>query len=105
MPPVGWSGLCLAQRGSTLGHLACHADAVDHAGNEQADEPCVVIGMLEEITHVRECSGERREQEARSEEHTSELQSHSDLVCRLLLEKKKKSRDDRPNPSILAITP
>src|SRR5215204_7650371 len=28
---------------------------------------------------------------ARSEEHTSELQSHSDLVCRLLLEKKKKN--------------
>src|SRR5438034_10807422 len=28
----------------------------------------------------------------RSEEHTSELQSHSDLVCRLLLEKKKKVR-------------
>src|SRR5947207_3468668 len=28
-------------------------------------------------------------QRERSEEHTSELQSHSDLVCRLLLEKKK----------------
>src|SRR5438034_11419552 len=28
----------------------------------------------------------------RSEEHTSELQSHSDLVCRLLLEKKKKNK-------------
>src|SRR5438132_8893557 len=28
----------------------------------------------------------------RSEEHTSELQSHSDLVCRLLLEKKKTER-------------
>src|SRR5438132_5793300 len=28
----------------------------------------------------------------RSEEHTSELQSHSDLVCRLLLEKKKAHR-------------
>src|SRR5260221_8407236 len=28
----------------------------------------------------------------RSEEHTSELQSHSDLVCRLLLEKKKKTQ-------------
>src|SRR3970282_2822510 len=28
--------------------------------------------------------------EQRSEEHTSELQSHHDLVCRLLLEKKKK---------------
>src|SRR5437588_8959654 len=31
----------------------------------------------------------------RSEEHTSELQSHSDLVCRLLLEKKKKKK--KPN--------
>src|SRR5438034_5243422 len=31
----------------------------------------------------------------RSEEHTSELQSHSDLVCRLLLEKKKNSRHRR----------
>src|SRR5438132_5676945 len=30
------------------------------------------------------------QEEVRSEEHTSELQSHSDLVCRLLLEKKKK---------------
>src|SRR5438132_8039697 len=32
----------------------------------------------------RDAAGKRR-----SEEHTSELQSHSDLVCRLLLEKKK----------------
>src|SRR5438034_7344304 len=31
----------------------------------------------------------------RSEEHTSELQSHSDLVCRLLLEKKKKNKTQR----------
>src|SRR2546421_7096983 len=30
----------------------------------------------------------------RSEEHTSELQSRSDLVCRLLLEKKKKTYDE-----------
>src|SRR2546430_17141684 len=30
----------------------------------------------------------------RSEEHTSELQSQSNLVCRLLLEKKKKKNDD-----------
>src|SRR5687768_18243349 len=39
--------------------------------------------------------GEPREQvaaEARSEEHTSELQSRLHLVCRLLLEKKKKKR-------------
>src|SRR5438034_6430657 len=33
--------------------------------------------------------GEDAQRRHRSEEHTSELQSHSDLVCRLLLEKKK----------------
>src|SRR5436190_22064282 len=33
----------------------------------------------------------------RSEEHTSELQSHSDLVCRLLLEKKKKKKNPKLN--------
>src|SRR5436190_4239310 len=32
---------------------------------------------------------------SRSEEHTSELQSHSDLVCRLLLEKKKEKEIDQ----------
>src|SRR5260221_8271603 len=32
---------------------------------------------------------------SRSEEHTSELQSHSDLVCRLLLEKKKPKSIDK----------
>src|SRR5471032_3605353 len=34
---------------------------------------------------------------ARSEEHTSELQSHHDLVCRLLLEKKKKKNHGARN--------
>src|SRR2546430_6919330 len=37
----------------------------------------------------------RESPEKRSEEHTSELQSQSNLVCRLLLEKKK----NRPHPS------
>src|SRR2546430_10304129 len=36
---------------------------------------------------------------ARSEEHTSELQSQSNLVCRLLLEKKKKTAPTRRAPS------
>src|SRR5260221_1227842 len=35
----------------------------------------------------------RRRPGCRSEEHTSELQSHSDLVCRLLLEKKKNTHN------------
>src|SRR5207248_5051470 len=38
------------------------------------------------------------QREARSEEHTSELQSPYELVCRLLLEKKKKSRARWPCP-------
>src|SRR2546425_9663419 len=45
---------------------------------------------------------------ARSEEHTSELQSLAYLVCRLLLEKKKKSNDcrlGRPDDSIIATAP
>src|SRR5690242_21313011 len=44
-------------------------------------------------THVRVAAGAGRHGRgacgARSEEHTSELQSHVNLVCRLLLEKKK----------------
>src|SRR5438034_3812878 len=43
-----------------------------HGGNADGSEP-----RVQNISSVR------------SEEHTSELQSHSDLVCRLLLEKKK----------------
>src|SRR5438034_6232608 len=46
-------------------------------------------------THQRQSAAPREQprcaracRQVRSEEHTSELQSHSDLVCRLLLEKK-----------------
>src|SRR5690606_40343047 len=41
-----------------------------------------------------EIEKEKAEQAARSEEHTSELQSRENLVCRLLLEKKKYERDN-----------
>src|SRR5437667_5570487 len=40
----------------------------------------------------RERRSDRAETQQRSEEHTSELQSHHDLVCRLLLEKKKNKK-------------
>src|SRR5260370_30767175 len=40
----------------------------------------------------------------RSEEHTSELQSHLNLVCRLLLEKKKKKQRVHPHTKTYAIT-
>src|SRR5437588_8605470 len=40
----------------------------------------------------------------RSEEHTSELQSHSDLVCRLLLEKKKKKNQKKATKNAMKTT-
>src|SRR5215213_10993883 len=45
-----------------------------------------------EATHATGCSTTGSSEAARSEEHTSELQSLTNLVCRLLLEKKKKKK-------------
>src|SRR5438034_7936412 len=55
-----------------------------------------VTGDRSEVAQMTEEHKKNRPppQTVRSEEHTSELQSHSDLVCRLLLEKKK----DRNKP-------
>src|SRR5260221_10352495 len=53
----------------------------------QADNRIMIEWLLQCI-HFR--PADLRAGNGRSEEHTSELQSHSDLVCRLLLEKKKK---------------
>src|SRR5438034_5365597 len=51
---------------------------------------CRAAGL---ITTIRPPRGTRITMRfRRSEEHTSELQSHSDLVCRLLLEKKNKDK-------------
>src|SRR5438132_1891506 len=50
-------------------------------------DPAQVVPLHELISPAKTRCGQRG---GRSEEHTSELQSHSDLVCRLLLEKKKK---------------
>src|SRR5947207_8599448 len=47
------------------------------------------FGAVVLMVRIRRGSIERKLVWERSEEHTSELQSHSDLVCRLLLEKKK----------------
>src|SRR2546426_4974849 len=86
-----------AQEGQMIGLVTRDGGHPAHAGGvacvnplrrealEQA--PCGV-GLSGDV--VRE-----RETEPRSEEHTSELQSPCNLVCRLLLEKKKKKRRDR----------
>src|SRR5438034_2477158 len=48
-----------------------------------------------------EIAGKWLSADVRSEEHTSELQSHSDLVCRLLLEKKKKHTEKTSTSTII----
>src|SRR2546430_11207678 len=55
-------------------------------------------------TYASERSDMRAGGKARSEEHTSELQSQSNLVCRLLLEKKKKN-EERPELARVADEP
>src|SRR5438034_2763827 len=52
------------------------------------------------VSNQRRAFEPRGTRGSRSEEHTSELQSHSDLVCRLLLEKKKKKKKREPQPLI-----
>src|SRR5260370_7744353 len=47
------------------------------------------LPLLEQIKDVQ-ARYQKKKKATRSEEHTSELQSHLNLVCRLLLEKKKK---------------
>src|SRR2546427_7003349 len=51
--------------------------------------PCVLPPAAKKQAHATMPAGTARLAIARSEEHTSELQSQSNLVCRLLLEKKK----------------
>src|SRR3712207_7622023 len=56
---------------------------------EKASDPMLVEGFRAHLEETRE-QIKRLDQIFRSEEHTSELQSRQYLVCRLLLEKKKK---------------
>src|SRR5438034_8858583 len=55
----------------------------------RADSGCGVVGNGRGGGAEFPVASPLRPEQRRSEEHTSELQSHSDLVCRLLLEKKK----------------
>src|SRR5437588_13122794 len=72
--------------------------ALQHRGQESAGIATISQDAVASDTNLGEPIGSSGAGEqiiapgARSEEHTSELQSHSDLVCRLLLEKKNITR-------------
>src|SRR5437660_5430984 len=55
------------------------------------------LRSLDSAARRPEKRGEMKKRAARSEEHTSELQSRGHLVCRLLLEKKKKRKKHKTN--------
>src|SRR2546430_11731519 len=79
---------------TTLFRSALDRDAAQRVGEDQA---------LNAVT-VREREAHHGPAPQRSEEHTSELQSQSNLVCRLLLEKKKKNTNTR-KPQLNIIRP
>src|SRR2546427_7747893 len=71
-----------------------------HGGQHAAPD----LGQAQPLVQQRACARqhdhrdgkqEEGDQHIRSEEHTSELQSQSNLVCRLLLEKKKKKKNKK----------
>src|SRR2546429_5955809 len=65
-------------------------------GTHRQEEPSLDSGQLEKsiLCIKRECSSILCvDDDTRSEEHTSELQSRLHLVCRLLLEKKKEKHE------------
>src|SRR5438034_5665135 len=72
--------------------LRPHAGALQQELHRNALEAVVEPAPARDAVHVT-AHGLPRQPE-RSEEHTSELQSHSDLVCRLLLEKKKQQNEN-----------
>src|SRR2546427_9581528 len=77
---------CVEGQGPAQQEVACGDQAVDEEGLEGGvGQHGAELGQLAEAD--------------RSEEHTSELQSQSNLVCRLLLEKKK-TNDGRVRPAL-----
>src|SRR5215211_5956583 len=70
----------------------CHV-VLDH------DDRASIGNALEKLCGQLPLTRAHSRDRLRSEEHTSELQSHSDLVCRLLLEKKKTNQNRTQIPN------
>src|SRR5437773_4961629 len=94
IPQLPRSTLFPTRRSSDLGAEARGGRADTHRDTHSAD-PAPVVGRVAGPHAARDAAqgplpgAHVHRAVGRSEEHTSELQSHHDLVCRLLLEKKK----------------
>src|SRR2546430_13191382 len=94
--PPGLLQEYLAGMRTELATLAAIAERLAVAKNDRA-----ALQALRRAAHqIHGSAGSFGFMEARSEEHTSELQSQSNLVCRLLLEKKKKKTNKLLNAHI-----
>src|SRR5260221_14221285 len=85
-PDVGWANICRANASPV--NVLASSHPFHSLRIHRRERRKIVLAH----NHAGGCNHRRLRQRIRirSEEHTSELQSHSDLVCRLLLEKKKK---------------
>src|SRR2546430_5714963 len=90
-----WTGQSISELGSQVSQLAIPwLAAVELHASPLAFSLLGVLGFLPFVLFALPAGVWVERQEAeRSEEHTSELQSQSNLVCRLLLEKKKKRNE------------
>src|SRR2546430_2884722 len=75
---------------------ACGVSCVRCVRNVRRAPICCAAATASGIERCSGCGRGSRAFNTRSEEHTSELQSQSNLVCRLLLEKKKRTEADDP---------
>src|SRR5205085_6684036 len=96
LPPI--STLFPTRRSSDLGNLKKALDAsIDYVIAPTIDENFFrenpICGTPK--VHIKNHGSSTIDSDVRSEEHTSELQSQSNLVCRLLLEKKKKKKQKK----------
>src|SRR5438034_6861499 len=90
-----WDPAAFALR-RAVGDLCAHFGLTSLAPFGVSDMTVGLQAAGAALAYVRATQGEALGH--RSEEHTSELQSHSDLVCRLLLEKKKKRKQRTNTP-------
>src|SRR2546421_8395641 len=84
IPPVMWAGVSATRKASGAPRDLRRRSIRQHCSHGE--------GAGDRPGSRRSRGGDHPPGQSRSEEHTSELQSRSDLVCRLLLEKKKKKQ-------------